>query len=91
MRKYFLLLLISLVACVLNVEQGKTLKFVVVTGTHIGKVGNKEAFEERMKDWEWQWVNGTEVYSDQSQGNSIMIASKMYHKYNKKIKAVYHF
>ena len=41
-----------------------------------------KAFEEKTKDWEWEWANSTdEVYADEPQGDPIIIASNLYKKY----------
>ncbi len=48
-----------------------------------------EAFDNRIKDWEWQWVNGHERYPLKPQGHPIAIAEKMYYKYRSKIEETY--
>jgi len=47
------------------------------------------AFEEKLKDWEWHWVNSTtEKYSPAPKGNSIDVAKALYAKYHSKIIAM---
>jgi len=46
-------------------------------------------FEERMKDWEWKWVNGNEAYPDKPQGNPVSAAQRVYRKYNAKMSGLY--
>lgn len=47
------------------------------------------AFEEKLKDWEWHWVNSTtEKYSATPKGNSIDVAKMLYAKYHSKIIAM---
>lgn len=54
-----------------------------------GKSFDQEAFETRMKDWEWNWVNGRELYTDQPQGNPVTVSLQMHKKYIEKIKQTY--
>ena len=39
-------------------------------------------FDNRMKTWEWNWVNSHEYYREQPQGNSVIIATELYQKYH---------
>jgi alpha-N-acetylglucosaminidase len=38
-------------------------------------------FDEKMKDWEWQWVNAHELYPVVTQGNAVVLAKEIYKKY----------
>jgi alpha-N-acetylglucosaminidase len=52
------------------------------------KKGNKvdeEAFDMRMRDWEWKWVNSHEAYSATPTGNPVETAKKLYAKYINKV------
>lgn len=42
-------------------------------------------FEEKIKKWEWQWVNQTKVYIDKPKGNSIDITTNLFKKYYSKL------
>ncbi len=46
-----------------------------------GKPMDQKEFDKKIKDWEWQWVNSHEPYSDQTKGNSIEEARSLYQKY----------
>ncbi|MEO2061912.1 MAG: alpha-N-acetylglucosaminidase [Christiangramia sp.] len=50
-----------------------------------GKEIEQELFEERIKNWEWNWVNSNEKYSDTTRGNSVEVALEIYKKYYSKI------
>ena len=45
------------------------------------KVYNHEESDDKVRSWEWQWVNGTENYPDQPQGNPVEVSHKMFRKY----------
>lgn len=45
----------------------------------------QQKFEETIKDWEWQWVNKTNIYSNLPKGNSIIISKKLFEKYYSEI------
>ena len=50
------------------------------------KAPDLKAFEEKLKDWEWQWVNSTtEKYAAAPEGNSIAAAKAIYAKYYSRI------
>ncbi len=51
-----------------------------------GKQFKQEAFNEEIKNWEWEWVNKNDIYRDEVRGNSVEIARELYHKYYLKIK-----
>lgn len=42
---------------------------------------NHEANDDKVRTWEWEWVNGTEEYSDQPQGDVVEVSQRMYKKY----------
>lgn len=45
------------------------------------KVYNHEISDDKVRSWEWEWVNGTESYPDQPTGNTVEVSRKMYKKY----------
>jgi alpha-N-acetylglucosaminidase len=48
------------------------------------------AFEEKIKNWEWQWVNDhSTVFPATPRGNAVDMASQLYRKYITRIEAVY--
>jgi len=55
-----------------------------------GIVWNQGKFVEKMKAWEWNWVNKTDhqLYPIQPQGDPVEIATTMYHKYYKTLSNV---
>lgn len=48
-----------------------------------------KAFEESIKKWEWNWVNGKEIYPDKPIGDPIALSHKVYKKYIATIKSIY--
>lgn len=42
-------------------------------------------FEENIKDWEWKWVQGKEIYDDQPHGDSLTIARLIFERYYQRI------
>lgn len=48
---------------------------------------NQEAFDEKIKVWEWNWVNGKELYSETPKGDPIVVSKMMHQKYASAIKA----
>jgi len=48
-----------------------------------------QAFQNKVKDWEWAWVNGHDKYAAEVKGNSVEIAERMFRKYNGVIEEVY--
>lgn len=54
-----------------------------------GKEPDFKLFEERIKDWEWQWVNSTDEFKDRAEGDPVEIALTLYRKYHDKIIALY--
>ncbi|MNL33783.1 hypothetical protein D3C87_1557130 [compost metagenome] len=47
---------------------------------------NQEAFDEKIKSWEWNWVNGRELYTEKPQGDPVTVSNMMYEKYARTIK-----
>lgn len=47
------------------------------------------SFENKVKDWEWGWVNGHDKYSSIATGNPVAVAQKMFKKYNERIVEIY--
>lgn len=43
------------------------------------------AFENKVKDWEWQWVNNHNKYADAVTGNAVDVAKILFNKYNSKV------
>jgi alpha-N-acetylglucosaminidase len=50
---------------------------------------DNNAFQERIKNWEWAWVNKHNPYPDKVTGNSVETAKKMFAKYHTRIAAAY--
>lgn len=46
-------------------------------------------FEKHIKDWEWQWVNAHEPYSDRPVGDPVGTVKKLYTKYAATIRLAY--
>lgn len=44
-----------------------------------------KAYEKSIKDWEWEWVNSHESYTDQPQGDAVKVACEMFRKYHDKM------
>ncbi|WP_224998279.1 alpha-N-acetylglucosaminidase [Cesiribacter sp. SM1] len=54
-----------------------------------GQQIDQKAFDEKIKEWEWQWVHSNESYPHQPQGQPVTVAKEMYSKYNELIKSRY--
>ncbi len=50
---------------------------------------DEKKFDNDIKEWEWNWVNSHEVYSDKPTGNAIKMAAQLYKKYFEVITAAY--
>jgi alpha-N-acetylglucosaminidase len=61
----------------------------VISEVRLSKEVDQKYFDGSIKNWEWQWVNGTEIYKDKPQGDPVIIAQKMYRKYKKNINKAY--
>lgn len=46
-----------------------------------GKKFNHDAVDEKIKAWEWKWVNSNETYPDKTQGDPVTVSRAMYKKY----------
>jgi len=46
---------------------------------------DQAGFDEKIKKWEWNWVNERKDYPINPQGSATSIAKELYQKYNKKI------
>jgi alpha-N-acetylglucosaminidase len=55
--------------------------------TH-GKMDLK-AFEERIKEWEWNWVNTRDAYNAEPQGKPSDLAAMLFGKYKEKLIVMY--
>lgn len=49
-----------------------------------GTPADYNGFEEKIKQWEWQWVNKQNKFSDTPTGESIAVAQELYRKYRPK-------
>ncbi|MBV8389145.1 MAG: alpha-N-acetylglucosaminidase [Mucilaginibacter sp.] len=54
-----------------------------------GKELDQKEFDNRIKQWEWQWVNEHKNYPINPVGNSVTEAKAIYQKYRKVIGAAY--
>jgi alpha-N-acetylglucosaminidase len=50
---------------------------------------NMDVFNERVKNWEWQWVHQHKKYPVKPSGNSVKIANEIYQKYYNRIAKAY--
>lgn len=50
---------------------------------------DEKVFDEKIKDWEWNWVNSHESYPDIAQRNPVATANKLYNKYIAAISKAY--
>jgi alpha-N-acetylglucosaminidase len=50
---------------------------------------NMDAFDKKVKNWEWQWVHQHKKYPVEPSGNSVAIAKEMYKKYYARIANAY--
>jgi len=46
---------------------------------------DSNAFENKVKDWEWQWVNNHDKYASVVTGNSVDVAKTLFNKYSSKV------
>lgn len=54
-----------------------------------GKSFDQEAFNEKIKEWEWNWVNSHELYPDKPVGDPVQTALEMHRKYAAPLKKIY--
>jgi alpha-N-acetylglucosaminidase len=47
------------------------------------------AFENKVKDWEWAWVNKRDKYATTEKGNPVEVAERLFKKYDKNVQKVY--
>ena len=50
---------------------------------------NQNQFDEEIKNWEWNWVNGNEIYTTHPKGDAVMISHKTYKIYYDQILKAY--
>ena len=50
---------------------------------------DQEGFTDRVKKWEWDWVNGSETYPDKPVGDPVALSKKLYTRYVALIKDSY--
>jgi alpha-N-acetylglucosaminidase len=56
----------------------------------VGQAFDFNAFAEKSKDWEWEWVNSkVEKYNTVPMGNSVAVAEQLFKKYSEQIKKAY--
>jgi alpha-N-acetylglucosaminidase len=53
-----------------------------------GNALDQAAFDESIKSWEWNWVNGHELYADKPTGESVTVARLLFKKYGEVWKAL---
>ncbi len=54
-----------------------------------GKPMDVKAFEEKMEDWEWNWVNAKEVYPVTTSGDAVEVSKEIHKKYRDLLRKVY--
>lgn len=50
---------------------------------------NQEAFAQRIKQWEWEWVNQRKDYPVLANGHPVQVSQLLYHKYINKVRGVF--
>ncbi|WP_316813365.1 alpha-N-acetylglucosaminidase [Pedobacter heparinus] len=50
---------------------------------------DQKAFEEKMKRWEWEWVNKNDLFTEKPTGDEIKVANTLYQKYIGQFKKMY--
>ena len=53
------------------------------------KVYQHDIVDDRIRGWEWEWVNASEPYPDVPVGNAIEISKEMYTKYVDRLRDTY--
>lgn len=59
------------------------------TALERGQSFDQKSFEERIKVWEWEWVNSREVYNDQPKGDPVTLSAELYKKYGEKVRKTF--
>lgn len=54
-----------------------------------GRKYDHTASDDRVRSWEWEWVNGQEKYPAVPQGDPVVVSERMFGKYIKKLQQVY--
>lgn len=54
-----------------------------------GEKFNPSLFEEKIKEWEWNWVIGRDSYADQPTGDPVSTAKQLWSKYQARITNIY--
>lgn len=49
---------------------------------------SEKDFEGKIENWEWNWVNSNEVYTDKPTGGAVVTALKMHQKYKELINQI---
>ena len=49
------------------------------------EVFDHDLFIKNIRDWEWNWVNGTELYTTKTQGDPVETSMNMFRKYYHKV------
>lgn len=55
----------------------------------VGAKIDQKAFEAKMKDWEWTWVNKNDQFKEKPAGNELKVAENLYKKYIKQLRKMY--
>lgn len=64
--------------------------FTLLSGSlQTGTVPDLAAFEKRISQWEWKWVNTQKAFPVVVSGNPVIVAKEMYNKYHPAIIAAY--
>lgn len=61
----------------------------VLAAMQSGRAFNPNTFEEKIKNWEWHWVNAQSQYPAQPAGDTYAVALALYHRYISVIKTAY--
>jgi len=54
-----------------------------------GRKPDAKAFESRIRDWEWAWVNSTKPYPSSPSGSSVDEALRVFRKYGQEARTVF--
>jgi len=50
---------------------------------------DEKKFDNGIKEWEWNWINSHEIYSNETKGDAITTAKEMYRKYKDAVTNMY--